>query len=225
MNAFDVKNLKTEREIQDFAVKNKVYFAESIKEIKENWRLYQKYVGKVEELYPDLFEPRRSVYTVDYEFGGRKLTFKYMIEFSERDWRFALYIQHPANREDEEAIEAHKEVIERDKNRYTDIAIEKNAKIWGKVIPMMRQDPEYVYVEKRKNRKPREGKPVIWELRYQPTVFNLATSKQVGGNYPVGGELIAEVDDELLDLLEEYYPGADIRIGDRIRMNNGWTLD
>ncbi len=79
--------------------------------------------------------------------------------------------------------------------------------------------------EKKKVRKPRKEEPILWDLRYQPAVYESAINKQVGGNFPIGGVLIAEVDDELLDVIKKYYPNADIRVGDKIRMDNGWTLD
>jgi len=68
----------------------------------------------------------------------------------------------------------------------------------------------------------------MWELEYSPSIFEMMKDpkRRVGGNYPIGGEVIAKVDEELLKVIKEKYnPNTRIQIGDKVCMNNGWTLD
>jgi len=80
----------------------------------------------------------------------------------------------------------------------------------------MRSFKEYIQESKCKK---------TFELDYDAKVFDVMTKKKVGGNYPVGGTLIAKVDKELLNAIKKYYnPDTRIKIGDCIEMNNGWGL-
>jgi hypothetical protein len=43
-------------------------------------------------------------------------------------------------------------------------------------------------------------------------------------SYPYGGEIVAKVTDNLLKLIkEEYNPDTKIKVGDCVKMDNGWT--
>jgi hypothetical protein len=67
-----------------------------------------------------------------------------------------------------------------------------------------------------------------WSLEYTGSIFKLMkdSKRRVGGNYPIGGEIIAKVDEELLEAIKkDYNPDTQIKIGDCVSMNNGWTLD
>jgi len=63
-----------------------------------------------------------------------------------------------------------------------------------------------------------------FRLAYVGEVFDMMKRKQVGGNYPVGGEIIAKVDRELWNMLNNFFDVSDIDIGDCVEMNNGWSL-
>ena len=55
--------------------------------------------------------------------------------------------------------------------------------------------------------------------------YGIMRDKQIAGNYPVGGEIIAKIDKELYNELKKRYDIKDVKIGDCAVMNNGWSLD
>ena len=67
-----------------------------------------------------------------------------------------------------------------------------------------------------------------WLLDYTGSIFELMKNekRRIGGNYPIGGEVVAKVDRELLEVIKkDYNPDTQIKVGDCVKMSNGWTLD
>jgi len=67
----------------------------------------------------------------------------------------------------------------------------------------------------------------IIKFSYNPKIFEMLKDKKrrVGGNYPVGGEVIAKIDEELLKMLMTIYDVSDVNIGDCAKMDNGWSVE
>ena len=65
-----------------------------------------------------------------------------------------------------------------------------------------------------------------YALAYIPKIFDIMKKNQIAGSYPRGGKVVVKVDQKLLDLIKKNYKSVDnIKVGDCVSMDNGWSLD